>query len=80
MFRIVPDSGISRSRAAKGFTSSEAAGFVLSLKRPVFEMIHRTSSAVAVLSKGAVTRQKLLELLMVARRQGEGNAARNAYS
>jgi rsbT co-antagonist protein RsbR len=33
--------GISRSRALQGFTPSETAGFVLSLKQPLFERLRR---------------------------------------
>ncbi|MFK5595673.1 STAS domain-containing protein [Methylobacterium sp. HMF5984] len=55
---------ISRSRAIQGFTPTDTANFVLSLKEPIFEALRRKSDADAsALAAGILAAGKLLDRL-----------------
>src|SRR5580765_6797413 len=56
-------SSISRSRAAQGFSPSETATFVFSLKQPLFEVLKRESLPAQELTDGSWQTTILLDTL-----------------
>lgn len=53
--------GVSRSRALQGFSPTETATFVFSLKEPLFNALNRSTTDAAVLAEGTWTITALLD-------------------